>query len=475
MLGGACYGGMRADTPHTAHGHWITELEPAEAMPALEGHVDADIVIIGGGYTGMWAAWWITEHDPAARVVLLEAGRCGTGPSGRNGGFVLPLWMSLPTLRERFGDEAALATCLASQDSVDAIGAWCTEQAVDASFTPSGYLQTSTVPGHDGAWDEVVRSCRDLGEPDACRPQTAAEVSARCASPRFRGGAFYPSAATVQPAQLAAGLRARLADRIVIHEASAVNSLHAGPTSVVRTDRGEVSAGAVVLAVGSAAARLHPLRTRLTVTSSHMVVTEPVPDVLDELGWTDGECITDSRAMVHYFRTTRDGRIAFGWGGGQIALGTRLGGRAEVDPELAPEVARHLVEFFPQLAGRRIDHAWGGPIDVSPTHLPVIGSLTPDSVHYAFGFTGNGVGPSQLAGRILAARALGRDDPETRLAIVDPPAVHVPPEPLRYAGGTVVRRALLRKERLEEEGRRPDLATRAIAALPSLIGIHIGR
>ena len=137
-----------------------------------------------------------------------------------------------------------------------------------------------------------------------------------------------------------------------------------------RTARGRVRAGAVVLACGAALAGHRPLRRRLTVTSSHMVITEPVPDVLEELGWTGGECITDSRAMVHYFRTTPDGRIAFGWGGGRVVPGARLNGRAEVDPGVVAEVERHLVRFFPALAGRRIEHAWGGPIDVSPTHLP---------------------------------------------------------------------------------------------------------
>jgi hypothetical protein len=139
------------------------------------------------------------------------------------------------------------------------------------------------------------------------------------------------------------------------------------------------------------------------------------------------------------------------------------------------EVERSLVRFFPALAGRRIEHAWGGPIDVSPTHIPMIGSLEGDRVHYACGYTGNGVGPSHLAGRILASLALRRRDGPSRLAIVDSPPGRVPPEPLRYFGGTVVRRALIRRERLQEQGRRPGLLTRFVAGLPERIGIHVGR
>ena len=153
--------------------------------------------------------------------------------------------------------------------------------------------------------------------------------------------------------------------------------------------------------------------------------------MLEQLGWTGGECITDARTFVHYFRTTRDGRIAFGWGGGRLAPGARLGGRVEVDADVAEETRRHLVATFPALEGRAITHAWGGPIDVSPSHLPQIGTLDGAPVHYAFGFTGNGVGPSHLAGRVLAALASGEP---TDLAVLDPEPARVPPEPIAFVG-----------------------------------------
>ncbi len=248
-----------------------------------------------------------------------------------------------------------------------------------------------------------------------------------------------------------------------------------GDGLVVETPGGRIRARTVVLAAGAGLTEAPGLRRRLTLTSSHMVITEPVPDVLEALGWTGGECITDSRAMVHYFRTTRDGRIAFGWGGGQVVPGARLNGRAELDARVVGEVERHLIRFFPALADRRIDHAWGGPIDVSPTHLPVVGSLHEGRVHYGFGYTGNGVGPSHLVGRILASLALDRRDELSRLAIVDSPPVRVPPEPFRYVGGRLVRRALLRRERLDEEGRRAGPLTRFVAGLPERVGIHVGR
>jgi glycine/D-amino acid oxidase-like deaminating enzyme len=197
--------------------------------------------------------------------------------------------------------------------------------------------------------------------------------------------------------------------------------------------------------------------------------------VLEELAWTGGESITDGRTLVHYFRTTRDRRIVFGWGGGRLAAGARINGQVEVDARVADELRRDLVRLFPALRGRRITHAWGGPIDVSPAHLPHVGELPGGPVHFAFGYTGNGVGPSHLVGRALASRALDRRDEASRLPLPEPHGARVPPEPLAWLGGSAVRAAWVRRERLLDEGRGVDPLTRAVCALPELLGIHLAR
>jgi len=449
---------------HTAHGYWLAEAGPVEPAPPLDGDVSADVVVIGGGYTGMWTAWQLRERG--AKVVVLEAGLCGHGPSGRNGGFCETLWTHLPSLVERYGRDRALQLCEASVDSVGQIGAWCEANGVDAWFNRRGYVMASTAPAHDAELDAILA----VAPADRVQPLTEAETRARCDSPRFRRGLYVPDDATVQPARLALGLRGALRD--VIHEHSRVTALRTGGDVVATTAHGSVRAGAAVLAMNAATRGVKPLSNRLSVTSSHIVLTEPVHDVLDQLNWHGGECITDARTFVHYFRTTRDGRIAFGWGGGRLAPGARLNGRIEVDAEVAHETHQHLVAMFPGLQGRRITHAWGGPIDVSPSHLPQIGTLDGAPVHYAFGFTGNGVGPSHLAGRALAALASGE---RTDLAVIDPSPVKVPPEPFAFTGGSLVRRAFLRKERLEEEARSVDPLTRAVTAAPKILGIHVGR
>ena len=467
---------------HDAHGWWLAEAGAVAPAPPLRGEQRADVVIVGGGYTGMWTAWQLLQRG--ASVVLLEADVCGHGPSGRNGGFAETLWSNLPDLVERFGAERALAAARASSESVGAIGAWCEEQGVDAWFRRKGFLLVSEAPAQDAVLDRLMAAASatgvagdaDAGSPEKGAPLVALDHDAlarRCAAPRFRRAVYAPADATVHPARLALGLRDRLiAAGARVYEHSRVRALHAGADVVAETEGGRVRAGSAVLAVNAATRGVKPLRNKLAVTSSHIVLTEPVPDVLEQIGWTGGESITDCRTFVHYFRTTNDNRIVFGWGGGPFAFGARLNGRVERDPTTVSRTAEHLREFFPQLAGRRITHAWGGPIDVSPSHLPQVGTLEGAPVHYAFGFTGNGVGPSHLAGRILAARATG-ETPDVELPGGDPRPV--PPEPFAYLGGQLVRRAFLRRERIEAEGRTPDPLTRAATAAPRALGIHVGR
>jgi glycine/D-amino acid oxidase-like deaminating enzyme len=461
---------------HDAHGYWLAEAGPSTPAPQLESERTADVVVVGGGYTGMWTAWHFKQLQPEAKVVLLEEEGCGEGPSGRNGGFVNGMWFSLPTLRQHFGDRAAIAVARAAQHSVIEIGAFCRDQEVDAWYRPSGYLQVSTAPAWDGAWRPAMDAARALGEPTACVELDADEMRKRCYSPIFRGAGFYAGAATVQPARLAQGLAQRIRDRgVEVYEHSKVTSVdRQGHDVIAETKHGRVRAKAAVLATGGALQHLPGMHHRLTLTSSHIVITEPVPDLLEEIGWTGGECITDSRAMIHYFRTTPDGRIAFGWGGGRVVFRARTHGRAERDPGVVGELRRHLRRFFPGVEGRGITHAWGGPIDVSPTHLPVVNELEP-GIHCAFGYTGHGVGPSHMLGRSLASLALERHDEASRLAFVNPPPLQVPPEPFRYLGGSVIRRAILRKENAMEKGREPGPVTRALARIPERMGIHIGR
>ncbi len=277
---------------HDAHGYWLREAGAAgPAAPPAAGDLRADVVVLGGGYTGMWTAWQLLERAPDTSVVLLEADVCGHGPSGRNGGFCETLWTALPSLRERFGDARALEACEASSGSVQAIGDWCEAEGVDAWFRRSGYVMASTAAAHDAVLDRILAAGAPQGRIVAL---DGAAVRARCDAPAFRRGLLVPGDATVQPARLALGLRRRLLERGVrIHERTRVTRVG----ERVETDGGSVAAGATVLAVNTATAGFPGFARALAVASSHIVLTEPVPAVLEELGWTGGEAISDARTL----------------------------------------------------------------------------------------------------------------------------------------------------------------------------------
>jgi glycine/D-amino acid oxidase-like deaminating enzyme len=457
---------------HTRYGYWLEEAGAIEPTAPLACDTTADVVIVGAGYLGLWTAWQLKQLEPELDIVLLEAGLAGHGPSGRNGGFVSTLWDDLPILRDAVGDTRAVEVCRASERAVRGIGDWCETQGVDAWYRYGGTLQVATSEAQMDDWDEVVEACAAVGAPEEAVALSSTEVAARCVSPAFLGGMFLPTAANVQPARLSLGLRANvIASGVRLHERTPVTSLSREAVAV--TAGGTVTAAAAVLAVNSATPGFSGYRLALGVASSHMVISEPVPDVIEEMGWSGGENIHDCRTLLHYFRTTNDGRIALGWGGGRMGIGGKHTDRLDIDEDAAKHAAAALRWFFPQLEKRELTHAWGGPIDVSPTHLPIFGSK--GKIHHGFGFTGNGVGPTYLGGEILARLALDRRDAITGLAIVEPDRKLMPPEPFRWLGGSVIRSALVRRDAANDAGTETDPVTGFVASLPRRLGLRLPR
>lgn len=464
-----------------ARSPWLREALADEAdppsAPPLGGRTDADVVIVGGGYTGLWTAWNLLERDPRLRVVVLESDICGGGPSGRNGGFVNSWWDEASGFLELFGEEGARACMDEAAASVRAIGEWCEDNDVDAHYRRAGMLVVSTTPFHDRRWDRDVEVAAHLGDAAAYRSLTADEIAARCRSPRFRGGALMRDGATVHPARLVRGLRRRCLERgVTIHERTrAVSVRRRGAGVAVRTEGGEVHARHAVLAVNAWAAGWPAARSRVLTWGSYMVRSEPIPDLIrSELGWTGGEAIVDARFSVHYLHVTRDGRIAIGAGGGRPGFAGRIGPSFTDDVGSARRAAFAFRWLFPQLRDVRLTDAWGGPIDVSPDHLPHAWSSLGGRVHVAAGYSGNGVAPSHLLGRVLAALALESDEPLTRLPIVGRARPPFPPEPFRYVGARVMREAMIRREDAEEAGRRSAWWWRQLSRVPRRLGYHLG-
>jgi glycine/D-amino acid oxidase-like deaminating enzyme len=460
--------------PSTGTSYWLREAleaDPGGPCPPLRGETSADVVILGGGFTGLWTAWFLAERSPGIDVVVLERDVCGSGASGRNGGFVGAWWDEIDGLAERYGDDAALAACRAADASIWAIGEWCERQGVDAWFRPADYLEAASSPAQDGAWLEAVAACRRLGVPEAYREVTAEEVQAVCRTPVLRGGAMMRGA-TIQPARLARGLRGALVARGVrIHEDTPATRMLRGPGVEVETPEGRVRAGRAVLATNAWAARWPGLRRALVVRGSYIVLTAPAPERIEELGWTGGEPICDLRSSLHYFRTTPDDRIAFGGVG--RALGSTVGPGYDHDDVSLRWVAEGFRRIFPSFRDVPIEEGWGGPVDVSATHHPWFGTLPGGVAHYGVGFTGHGVSQAHLGGRILSALALDQEDETTALPFVNRKPKRFPPL-VTGIGAAVVQRAILRKDRLEDAGRKPGWLTRFMASLPRRFGYALG-
>ena len=465
--------------PGLRRSYWLRDALEAEGDPAplppLTGPARHDVVIIGGGYTGLWTAYFLTERDPGIRVVILEQDICGGGPSGRNGGFLHGWWDQLPLLTELHGAERALELAWAADEAVEGTRLFCERHGVDAWFTHGGYLRVSASGAQDDDWVSSVEACRALGVEAQYVALDADEVRRRCASPAFRGGAFMQNAATVQPARLARGLRRVLLERgVTIHEGTRARRLRVGRDVRIETDGGEVHAEQAVLAMNAWAAGWPGFRSSLVAWGSYILLTDRAPDRLRDLGWTGGEAITDSRFTVHYFRTTPDGRVAFGAGVGPAGYGGRIGPGFEHDRRAVERARAGLDRLLPSFADVPAGEAWGGPIDVSSDRLPVIGAINGGRIHYAHGYSGNGVGPAHLAGRVLAARLCAPDEPLARLANVDRRTRRFPPEPFRYIGARIVREALIRQDELADDGRRAGLFVRELSRLPRRLGYRLG-
>ncbi len=447
---------------------WLREalaMAPQPPAAPLTGGLSTDVCIVGGGFTGLWTALRIKELDPGRDVTILERDLCGAGASGRNGGFAMTFWHHFLGLERACGTAEALRLARASADAVKEIGEFCDDHAIDARFRPDGWLWTATNAAQIGAWTSTLAALERHDE-RPFKPLPPDEVAARAGSAGHLAGVFEAGSATVQPALLARGLRRVALERGVrIIERSPMVGLDRGPVLEVHTPGGRVRAPRVVIAMNAWSSRLRELRDGFVTVASDLVITEPVPERLESLGPRGGISISDSRMMVHYYRPTHDGRLAFGKGGRGLAFGRRLGpGFDGVSPR-ADWVAGPMRAIYPQLADVPLAASWTGPIDRTVDALPFFATLGRPDLLCGAGFSGNGVGPSVLAGRILASMTLERDDEWRHCGLVREPPRGLPPEPVRYLGGRVVRAAVARKERAEDAGRPAAWLDRHLAQL----------
>lgn len=422
----------------------------------LSGARKADVCILGGGYTGLWTAIFLKEREPTLEVAVVEADICGGGASGRNGGFALSWWSKLSTLVKQCGEDDGLWLAEESAKAVEHLGTFSAENGFDCDFRHDGWLWVASSEVQLDTWSTTVDACRSRGV-EVFSPLSAEESQRRGGSPRYLGGIFDPTSARVQPARLARGLRRVARERgVQLYENSEVTAVEGDVPLRVRTGGGVVEADIVVCALNAWALGLpqfSSFRRSFVPVCSDIVATAPRPDLLEQNGWTGGELVSDSRMLVHYHRTTADGRIAFGKGGGAIGAGGYFGDNFHYDRGRAELTARHMRWLYPDFADVDVTHAWSGPVDRTVNGLPFFGRVKgQENLIYGLGFSGNGVAPCVNGGKILASLALGIEDRFTESALVRGKRALFPPEPVRFLGGSVVRNAIKQKERYEDRG-----------------------
>jgi putative aminophosphonate oxidoreductase len=436
---------------------WLEQvLGDAADAPQFRGNGKADVAIIGGGFVGLWTAIRIKQQEPDCDVAVLEQDICGGGASGRNGGFVLSWWPKLASLARLAGLDEAIRIARGSEAAIDEIGCFCRDNKIDADFRKGGWLWTATSSAQMGAWESVVGLCERKGVTPFRRLQPE-EVASMAGSSAHRAGVFEASAAVVQPAALVRGLRrAAIELGVRVFEGTAVQTFERTRPVVLRMAEGTLTADRLVVAANAWSIRFRELSRSLAVISSDIVATAPIPARLESIGWGRDLSITDSQTMVDYYRISREGRIVFGKGGGRLAYGGNIGASFDRDQARKVDVMADLRRYYPSLSDVVVTHDWSGPIDRTPDSLPILGRLGGrENIFYGVGWSGNGVGPSSIGGKILASLALGRKDEWSGHPLVDRAAASFPPEPIRYFGGTLIREAVARRERAEIRDAKP--------------------
>ncbi|WP_433537118.1 NAD(P)/FAD-dependent oxidoreductase [Micromonospora sp. CA-249363] len=473
--------------------YWLDRKERPDPLPPLAGVQTADLLVIGGGYGGLWAALEAKRADPDRDVLLVDAGTCGWAASGRNGGFcAASLTHGLANGVDRFPDEIGELERL-GRENLDAIADTVAEYGIDCDFERTGELAVAVEPYQLDGLVADAELARRYGH--RVRLLDADEVRAEVNSPTYLGGMVDADrVAMVDPAKLAWGLRRACLDAGVrVHEHTRVTGLRADGVALRADTLGTDPAGArhpadarhpagarypvghapgrpgvvrarrIVLATNAFPPLLRRLRAYVVPVYDHVLMTEPLsPAQRDAIGWHNRQGLADTGNQFHYYRITGDGRILFGGYDAVYHYGNRVAPELEQRPATFTTLAQHFFTTFPQLADVRFTHRWGGVIDTCTRFCPFYGTAFGGRLAYAAGYTGLGVGATRFSARVLLDLLAGEDTPLTRLDLVRRKPLPFPPEPVRAVGINLTRRSMARAD---ARGGRRDLWLRTLDRL----------
>jgi glycine/D-amino acid oxidase-like deaminating enzyme len=461
--------GMPSDARYRTISYWHDTvpgtLAPAEPLP---GDLQADVAIVGAGFTGLWTAYYLAKRDPGLRIVVCEREIAGFGASGRNGGWCSALFpASLPRLARMAptGRDGAIAMQRAMQETVVEVGQVAVAEGIDCQWAKGGTVQLARSPAQLERAMAEVEEAREFGFGDEdLRLLGAAEARSLAAATSVLGGTYTPHCAAIHPARLARGLAATVrAAGVSVFERTPV--LWIQPGRLV-TPLGNVRADYVVRATEGYTPALPGFQRAIAPVYSLMIATRPLPDsIWDEIGLADRPTFGDLRHLIIYGQRTADGRFAFGGRGAPYHLGSAVRPAFDRVPAVFAALWRTLTEMFPVLRDVHVSHWWGGPLGVPRDWCASVGLDAATGMGWAGGYVGDGVATTNLAGRTLADLITGADSRITRLPWVGHRSPSWEPEPLRWLGVNAGLRAMELADWEEARTGRPSLAAGVMGRL----------
>jgi len=427
---------------------WLDDPARPEPLPGLCDDTSADLVVVGGGYTGLWTALGAKERDPGRDVVLLEAGRCGDQASGRNGGFAsASLTHGFHNGLARWPDELTTLDELGARNLAE-IGHTVRRYGIDCHWEETGELTVATAPHQVEDLAELSHVMRAAGHDVELLDAAGAQAEVR--SPSYLGALLdRTGTALLEPARLAWGLRdACLSLGVRIHEGTPVTRLgRDGSRLRVATSAGSVRAEKVALATNAFPPLLRRLSLMTVPVYDYVLATEPLSsEQMAAIGWSGRQGVGDSANLFHYYRLTRDNRIVWGGYDAVYHYGSRISRALEQRDATHGLLAEHFLATFPQLADVRFSHRWGGVIDTCTQFSAFFGTAYDGRVAYATGYTGLGVAATRFGADVMLDLLSGEATERTSLRMVREKPLPFPPEPVRYAGIQLTRGALARAD-----------------------------
>ena len=432
--------------PIEAACYWMAGRAARPARP-LPGDLEADVAIVGGGFTGLWTALSLKDLEPSLSVCVLEKDFAGFGASGRNAGIVgETLDHSHELAIAHFGLDEAKALARIGRENLDGLERLLADRRIAAGFRRPGQLTVALSDDHLAALESAARAAERVGASEG-RLLSASEAQAEVASPLYRGALLAPRHALVDPVALVEGLR-REAERlgVDVYERAGVEEIAFPRDRIALRCAGRiVRARRAVLATNAYSHRLVPaLSRRFLPLYDYILVSRPLttPE-WRSIGWRAGRGVVDARTFFNYYRPTPDGRILWGTSEAAYYPGNRVETSCDHSPIHYASLRASFRRHFPQLAQLEFPFAWGGPIASTTRLTPFFGTVG-GRLAYGLGYTGHGVGSTRVAGRILAHLVLEKESPLLELAMVKRKPLPYPPEPLRRLAVSAVTRSLRR-------------------------------